>query len=507
VSLQIRFVLGLLFISLVPLAVSALLIPEIAEGAARVASNEASRLRDQLIRVRGAYRELIETKKLVHREIARRLAASPAAREAVSAQPPTAGRLAEATMIGDDETDAPLEIAIVDPSGVTRGKTPRRALEGDDGGYRDRVVIEPVPGTDWQLELTFAADLSLLDDNQAIEDAIEISTHVERLRRSQVPGSYLLGFLVLVGGVVVVVTAIGIVSARTITRRIEGLVSGTRRIAEGDLTARVSVGGRDELAELARAFNRMGEELEDDRRKILYLQRIGAWQDVARKLAHEIKNPLTPIQLAVQQMVSSYAGDDDRFRTLLAETREIVEEEIANLRRLVDAFSSLGRLPRVEAVSLSLGDVIEDLIKDPMLRDHLELSGPPTVVRVRADRLLLRRVLANLVENGIQAGTLGDRAGKVVIAWRVDAARSLAIVTVDDEGPGVAAEERERIFEPYVTSKPTGTGLGLAISKKIALDHGGSLEVSADPSPAGGARFVLAIPVADERASGRDPGA
>src|SRR5690606_4734619 len=141
-----------------------------------------------------------------------------------------------------------------------------------------------------------------------------------------------------------------------------------------------------------------------DRQKILYLQRIGAWQDVARRLAHEIKNPLTPIQLAVQQCVSQYDGDDPRFQRLLDDTDEIVGEEIAGLRRLVDAFSALGRLPRVEATALSLRTVLDDLGKDPGLADHLELDAAAPELTVRADRLLLRRLLANLVENGIQAG-------------------------------------------------------------------------------------------------------
>src|SRR5678810_908827 len=106
---------------------------------------------------------------------------------------------------------------------------------------------------------------------------------------------------------------------------------------------------RDEMAELGSAFNTMLDDLEHARGQLEYLQRIGAWQDVARKLAHEIKNPLTPIQLAVQQTVSSYKGDDARFKRQLTDTGEIVEEEIAGLRRLVDTFRTLGALPKVEA--------------------------------------------------------------------------------------------------------------------------------------------------------------
>ena len=106
-------------------------------------------------------------------------------------------------------------------------------------------------------------------------------------------------------------------------------------------------------------------------------------------------------------------------------------------------------------------------------------------------------MLANLVENGLHAGEEAGRRGQVTVSWTADVRAGQAIVHVDDEGKGVAAADRERIFEPYVTTKATGTGLGLAISKKIALEHGGDLDVAAEPAPGGGARFVLTVPLAD----------
>jgi two-component system, NtrC family, nitrogen regulation sensor histidine kinase NtrY len=112
---------------------------------------------------------------------------------------------------------------------------------------------------------------------------------------------------------------------------------------------------------------------------------------------------------------------------------------------------------------------------------------------VRADKLLLKRVLVNLVENGIHAGQEAGAAGDVVVSWRVDS--GAAYITVDDQGRGVGAADRERIFEPYVTTKATGTGLGLAIAKKIAIEHGGDLAIADEPAPTGGARFVVTLPV------------
>jgi nitrogen fixation/metabolism regulation signal transduction histidine kinase len=216
---------------------------------------------------------------------------------------------------------------------------------------------------------------------------------------------------------------------------------------------------------------------------------------VARRLAHEIKNPLTPIQLAVQQSVSAYKGDDERYKKLLAETGKIVEEEIAALTRLVDTFRTLGALPKVEASPIALADVIEELKLDPVVAARLTLQAPADAVTVRADKLLLKRVLANLVENGIHAGQEAGRAGDVVISWARDPRRDVVAITVDDHGKGVPDDKREKIFEPYVTTKQTGTGLGLAISRKIAIEHGGELAIAPDRAPTGGARFVVSLPL------------
>ena len=245
----------------------------------------------------------------------------------------------------------------------------------------------------------------------------------------------------------------------------------------------------------------MLDDLDQTRTQLEYLQRMGVWQDVARRLAHEIKNPLTPIQLAVQQCVSSYRGDEARFRKLLVDTGEIVEEEIAGLRRLVDTFRTLGALPKVEAAPIALAEVIDELKLDPTVAVHLTLAPPASPVTVRADKLLLKRVLANLIENAIHAGEEAGATGDVVVGWAADPARNVVTITVDDHGHGVPEASRDKIFEPYVTTKSTGTGLGLAIARKIAIEHGGDLVLAPDRAPTGGARFVVSLPLRGPDAS------
>jgi nitrogen fixation/metabolism regulation signal transduction histidine kinase len=259
---------------------------------------------------------------------------------------------------------------------------------------------------------------------------------------------------------------------------------------------------RAEVAALARAFNAMVREVKESRDRIVYLEKISGWQEVARRLAHEIKNPLTPIQLAFQQLEAHWrsAGDadgarDPAFDKLLRDAGEIVREEIATLQRLVEDFSSFAKLPEVRPEPAELADFVEEFVRtSPQLAEEAEVevrrgSGPCPVA---LDRALMRRVLANLVRNAVDAA----RPARARLHVGIARARERAVLTVADEGPGIQPELRERIFDPYFTTRHEGTGLGLAIVKKIVLQHGG--EIAAGARPGGGASFTIALPLAAE---------
>jgi nitrogen fixation/metabolism regulation signal transduction histidine kinase len=497
VGLQRKLVAVLLAIAMVPLVVAAVLIEQTGEIAYNFASNETAFLRPHLDRARQVYMELIATKRdLYYRQVALRVASLPAITALVTPAGAAgadidAGARLDALIHDTPELHA-IEVHAADGSVLVQRSRAARPAASE----RPLAIEEPVAETGARVVLTFAASATLQQDYVALHQALQRAERIDEVRTA-LPRSYRLAFWLLVGAVIAMVWLTGILLARRFTARIQALVQGTRRVGAGDLTSRVELPGRDELAELAFAFDRMVGELANDREQIAYLQRMGAWQDVARKLAHEIKNPLTPIQLAVQQAVSTYRGDDERYRKLLRDTEEIVTEEIDGLRRLVDAFRTLGQLPRVAPRPLDLGQVAADLSKDPNLRGQLDAHAPDAPVMVRGDRLLLRRVLTNLVENGVHAGVDAGKDGRVSIRWRAEPARQRAVLEVDDEGPGVAEHLRERIFEPYVTGKAQGTGLGLAICKKIALEHRGTLTLSEAPAPTGGARFLLSLPLAD----------
>jgi nitrogen fixation/metabolism regulation signal transduction histidine kinase len=480
--LQLKLTVALVLIVLTPLVASAYLIDQLGKAAANVAAGEAASRIDTMEKAKHTYTDLVDLTKRLHGEIAERLASRPD----FLALDPTINL---AKIINDEP--GLRAIALLRPDGSAAAEADR-PLPGP--AWRDKVVDQPLGDNGATLRLTFVVSASINDDLGHLQESIDAANTFSRIRTA-LPDSYRTAFLVLLGAAGLAAAGIGIWASSFVTRRIDALVTTARQVSDGRLDARVELRGGDEIAELGTAFNTMLDDLDQTRAQLEYLQRMGVWQDVARRLAHEIKNPLTPIQLAVQHCVSAYKGDDAKYARLLKDTGEIVEEEIAGLRRLVDTFRTLGALPKVEKAPLALAEVIEELRLDPAMASRLTLAPPAAPVTVRADKLLLKRVLANLVENGIHAGQDAGVPGDVAITWAADPARDLVTITVDDRGPGVPDASRDKIFEPYVTTKATGTGLGLAIARKIAIEHGGDLVLSPDRAPTGGARFVVSLPL------------
>jgi nitrogen fixation/metabolism regulation signal transduction histidine kinase len=372
------------------------------------------------------------------------------------------------------------------------------------------------PDSGLRLLLVFAANRARFDERESMGNFLQAYRRIEQ-RRRQDEVAYLQAFAVLMGLTALIASGLGLSLARNVTRRLSQLATATRQVGLGDLSARVKDTSRDEIGALARAFNRMVSEVENSRARIEYLQRIGAWQEMARRLAHEIKNPLTPIQLAVQEIQQRCPDNEPAYRKLVDTTREIVEDEVGTLRRLVTEFSNFARLPRAELQLSDLCDFLksqqrrletvddEDSQSDsqgnrlaPLGAVDVVLELPQSPALAHLDAQMLGRALLNLVRNATQAiFASGQAAGRVLI--RLSRDDDYWVIEVDDNGPGIPASLRDSIFDPYVTTRAEGTGLGLAIAKKIVVEHGGT--ISADSSLAGGARLRLTLPVAGTAAA------
>ncbi len=231
----------------------------------------------------------------------------------------------------------------------------------------------------------------------------------------------------------------------------------------------------------------------EDHTELFRAQRAAAWREVARRIAHEIKNPLTPIQLSAQRLQKRYA---DRFREdgrIFQECTGTIIRQVEEMKNLVDEFSQFARMPAARPVLCDLNDIVREtvsLYRQAHRSVVFSLEEDPELPRLLLDPDQIRRVLVNLLDNALDA--LGGE-GEIMMTTRYDAFLRIAVMEVADNGTGISREVRERIFEPYTSTKKGGTGLGLAIVKTIVADHNGYIRVR-DNRPRG-TRFVLEFPV------------
>jgi two-component system nitrogen regulation sensor histidine kinase NtrY len=230
----------------------------------------------------------------------------------------------------------------------------------------------------------------------------------------------------------------------------------------------------------------------DDVSPLIRAQRVAAWREVARRLAHEIKNPLTPIQLSAERLQRHFGGAPEATRALVDECATTIVTEVESLKGLVDEFSQFARMPAPRATPTDLHGLLEDalglyrgLFSDVDIRTRFADSLP----KVSADPEQIRRVIINIVDNAIEAV---DRRGTIDVETQHDAGNSLVRIVVADNGPGIPAAERDKLFLPYYSTKQRGSGLGLAIVRRIVAEHGGSIDVS-DNVPRG-TRFAIELP-------------
>jgi signal transduction histidine kinase len=302
----------------------------------------------------------------------------------------------------------------------------------------------------------------------------------------------------LVGGIGLLVAVLASLwFAARVTRPVVSLAEAARRVAAGDLGAKVEVESSDELGELAASFNRMTEDLAQQRDRTLQAERVAAWRELARRLAHELKNPLFPLQVTVENLMRAKQKAPEMFEEVFHEGTATLLAEINNLKTIIARFSEFSRMPQPQRQPTQVNDVVRSVLRvfhaqlrvndkeKNQIAVHTELAD--ALPEISADPDLLHRALQNLVLNAIDAmpqggdltirtATLGDRIA----------------LSVSDTGSGLTQEECGRLFTPYYTTKQHGTGLGLAIVQSVVSDHGGKISVESTKEK--GTTFRIELP-------------
>jgi two-component system, NtrC family, nitrogen regulation sensor histidine kinase NtrY len=345
-----------------------------------------------------------------------------------------------------------------------------------DSGDEEAINAIPLFGVDNQL-------LGILVVGNSRRPYIELQQHIRSA-----------ALLAAAAGILLAIVFSGWAAAR-VTRPVEQLAEAAREVAAGNWNTQVPVSSADELGALAESFNRMTHELLSQKQQLVQAERVAAWRELARRLAHELKNPLFPLQLTVENLLRARQQSQQLFDEMFQEGSATLLAEIANLKGVISRFSEFSKMPQPQLQSVDMNEIVQNVmrvfraqLRSPdraAIQPNLDLASG--IEPIAADPELLHRALSNLVLNAMDAMPQGG-----TLTLRTHQKGDRVFIEVSDTGAGLTSEECERLFTPYYTSKAHGTGLGLAIVQSIISDHGGRISVRSRPSE--GATFVIELP-------------
>jgi signal transduction histidine kinase len=441
---------------------------------------------------------------------------------------------------------------------MTRGALPSPVPPENKGAPDGRLVDKtgPFPWADKLLPLIARVERDPVETSAQINWTPDPATaeifHVIPLTglHKEVLGMFLVGSSIgelvelerHIRAVAMVVAAAGILlglalsgwTAARVTKPVEQLAAAARQVAAGNWDVRVEAASKDELGQLARAFNQMTQQLTEQRDRLVQAERVAAWRELARRLAHELKNPLFPLQITVENLLRAREVDPGAFEEVFQESSRTLLAELANMKTIIGRFSDFAKMPAPQLQAVNINEVVRGALKIFEAQLHRDsglgvresglgigdsggtaavkiLSGPgtpdagpgvsgkpsinlqmnldDTLKPIQADPDLLHRAVQNLILNALDAMPAGG-----TLTVQTQAAAGGVRVRISDTGKGLTKEECERLFTPYYTTKQHGTGLGLAIVQSVVSDHGGRISVESEPER--GTTFRIDLPAA-----------
>ncbi|MBN2010231.1 HAMP domain-containing protein [candidate division KSB1 bacterium] len=323
----------------------------------------------------------------------------------------------------------------------------------------------------------YAVDNRIIHSKNLTTESLRIYNSLSLLKRSVIEGQLIWA---LASIIVIILAVVAIQAARIlsngISRPIRELAEGMQRVAAGDLSSRVDVRARDEIRILVNSFNQMADDLRTSQEQLVRAERLAAWRDVARRISHEIKNILTPIQISLHRLRRQFPDSNGEK---VGESLSAIDDEMQSLQRMADEFTQFARMPQmhrelnnVNAIISAIIPLIEGGTKPIKVVQNLE-QGLPTL---NIDRDQFKRALHNLMKNGVEASPVGGTIS--VRSFRHN--NNGVCIEIQDTGSGMDSETLNHIFDPYFTTKKRGMGLGLSIVKRIIEEHDGKISFESE---------------------------
>ncbi|EMY11912.1 GHKL domain protein [Leptospira weilii str. Ecochallenge] len=326
------------------------------------------------------------------------------------------------------------------------------------------------------------------------------------LTKEKLPYRIRLTFSIITVSIFLLAIYFSLLFARKISRPIIELANATQKISMGDTDINLEIREAGEIGALIDSFNQMVKDLKSKDEELMQSQRIAAWKEVAQRMAHEIKNPLTPIQLSAERIRRKMKSENkEQFREIVSTGTDTIIKQVRVLEHLVNEFSDFARMPTPKLINQNLEPIILEAVKlfehTPQIKITTSISkGFPQLF---LDQKIVLRVLTNLIKNSMEAierkrekEKLSNYMGSILISASTTRKimRRVAVISVEDNGIGISAELKQKVFEPYYSTKNSNTsGIGLAIVQKSVIDHNG--HISVDSSRMGGCRFQIELPV------------
>ncbi len=326
------------------------------------------------------------------------------------------------------------------------------------------ITTLPLRGRDNQLLATL-----LIENSRA--DLVALKKYIQGTAAIVGAAGVLLGLLV------------SFWTASRVTRPLRGLTASVRGVAAGNWDTRAAVSSSDEIGQLARDFNGMTEQLVEQRDRMIQAERVAAWRELARRLAHELKNPLFPLQITIENLQRARDASPEQFDEVFRESTSTLLAELGHLKTIVGRFSDFAKMPAPQLEPVDINQLAREVLQ--LFEAQLQAPGNPPVKatlllapdagEVPADRDQLRRALDNLVLNALDAMPHGGE-----LVFRTSRHDDKVAIEISDDGEGLTPEECDRLFTPYYTTKQHGTGLGLAIVQSVVSDHKGTITVHSE---------------------------